>query len=156
MLVDIRKNTHSTPQTVLIYTQHPPVTRWRKLNLPLCIVLIINIITLKSPLGLAPKNNSTTTFIRFRDLITELQLYAQYSVKMRKSNKIQCSQSLTNTCHLASPYNATAKRTLRGMIQGFNGSEELKIRTMYIVIHPLMNLLLLCLLNLAVHWPSEV
>ena len=26
--------THSTPQTVLIYTHHPPVTHWRKLNLP--------------------------------------------------------------------------------------------------------------------------
>ena len=33
MLVDIMTNTHSTPQTVLIYTQHPPVTHWRKLNL---------------------------------------------------------------------------------------------------------------------------
>ena len=28
------QTTHSTPQTVLIYTQHPPVTHWRKLNLP--------------------------------------------------------------------------------------------------------------------------
>ena len=26
--------THSTPQTVLIYTQHPPVIHWQKLNLP--------------------------------------------------------------------------------------------------------------------------
>ena len=34
MLVDIMTNTHSTPQTVLIYTPHPPVTHWRKLNLP--------------------------------------------------------------------------------------------------------------------------
>ena len=34
MLVDIKTNTHSTPQTVLIYTHHPPVTHWRKLNLP--------------------------------------------------------------------------------------------------------------------------
>ena len=30
-----RKSTHSTPQTVLIYTQHQPVTHWRNLNLPL-------------------------------------------------------------------------------------------------------------------------
>ena len=45
-------------QTVLIYTQHPPVTHWRKLNLPfVLIVLIINIITLKSSLGLPPKNS---------------------------------------------------------------------------------------------------
>ena len=28
------QTTHSTPQTGLIYTQHPPVTHWRKLNLP--------------------------------------------------------------------------------------------------------------------------
>ena len=28
------QTTHSTPQTVLINTQHPPVTHWRKLNLP--------------------------------------------------------------------------------------------------------------------------
>ena len=34
MLVDITTNTHSAPpQTVLIYTEHPPVTHWRKLNL---------------------------------------------------------------------------------------------------------------------------
>ena len=46
------QTTHSTPQTVLIYTQHPRVTHWRKLNLP--FVLRLNH---KSPLGLPLKNN---------------------------------------------------------------------------------------------------
>ena len=39
--------------------------------------------TLKSPLGLLAKNDYTKPFIGFRDLITELQVYAQYSIKMR-------------------------------------------------------------------------
>ena len=47
-----------------------------------------------------------------------------------KATRFNGSQSLTNTCHLASSFNATAKRTLRGMIWGSTSSEELKIRTM--------------------------
>ena len=46
------QTTHSTPQTVPIYTQYPRVTHWRKLNLPL--VLRLNH---KSPLGLPLKIN---------------------------------------------------------------------------------------------------
>ena len=42
-----------------------------------------NIITLKSPLGLPQNNNYTKPFIDVRDLITELQVYVQYSIKMR-------------------------------------------------------------------------
>ena len=57
MLVDIMTNNTQYTSTELIYTQHPLVTHWRKLNLLLYIVLIINIITLESLLGLPPKNN---------------------------------------------------------------------------------------------------
>ena len=80
--------------------------------------------------GFAPQNNETKPFIGFWDLIKELQVYAQYNIKMRLRDTIQCSQFLTNTFHLASSFNATAKRTLRGMIWGSTSSEELKIRTM--------------------------
>ena len=41
------------------------------------------------------------------------------------------ARSLTNTCHLASSFDAKAKRTLRGMIWGSTSSEELKIRAMF-------------------------
>ena len=34
-------------------------------------------------MGLPTKNNYTKPFIGFRDLNTELQVYAQYSIKMR-------------------------------------------------------------------------
>ena len=73
-------------------------------------------------------------------------------LKCRKATRFN-AQSLTNTCHLASPFNATVKQTLRGMKRGFTSSEELKIRTMESIIHPLMNLLFAVskLLNLAVH-----
>ena len=57
MLVDIMTNNTQYTSTELIYTQHPLVTHWRKLNLLLYIILIINIITLESLLGLPPKNN---------------------------------------------------------------------------------------------------
>ena len=40
------------------------------------------------------------------------------------------SQSHTNTCHLVSSFNATAKKALKGLIWGSTSSEELKIRTM--------------------------
>ena len=52
---------------------------------------------------------------------------------------------LTASHLTVSSFNATAKQTLRGMILGSTGSEELKIRTMWSIIYPLMNLLLLCL-----------
>ena len=51
-------------------------------------------------------------------------------LKCGKGKKIQCSQTLTNTCHLASSFNATAKRTFKGLIWGTTCFEELKIRTM--------------------------
>ena len=76
-------NTHNTPQTVLIYTQHPPVTHWRKLNLPFVDRLNHQYYYPKISTGFAPKNNETKPFIPFRDKITELQVYAQYSIKMR-------------------------------------------------------------------------
>ena len=61
------------------------------------------------------------------------------------------------TCYLASSFNATAELTLRGMILGSINSEELKIRTMLSIIHPLMNLLYLAkLLNLAVYCLKSV
>ena len=37
------------------------------------------------------------------------------------------AHSLTNTCHLVSSFNATAKRTLKGLMWGSTSSEELKI-----------------------------
>ena len=39
-------------------------------------------ITLKSPLGLPQNNNQTKPFTRVWDLVTELQVYVQYSIKM--------------------------------------------------------------------------
>ena len=35
---------------------------------------------------------------------------------------------LTNTCHLASSFNATAKRTLKGLIWGSTSSEEHNVK----------------------------
>ena len=40
------------------------------------------------------------------------------------------AHSLSQIPVIDSPFNATAKRTLRGMIRGFTSSEELKIRTL--------------------------
>ena len=55
----------------------------------------------------------------FRDLITRIagvcQIQYYNAVKQQDSIGLQ---SITNTCHLASSFNATAKRTLRGMIWG--------------------------------------
>ena len=47
--------THSTPQTVLIYTHHPPVTHWRKLNLPFVHRLNHQYYYPKISTGFAPK-----------------------------------------------------------------------------------------------------
>ena len=55
VLVDIMTNTHSTPQTVLIYTQHPPVTHWRQLNLPFVHRLNHQYYYPKISTGFAPK-----------------------------------------------------------------------------------------------------
>ena len=49
------QTTHSTPQTVLIYTQHPPVTHWRKLNLPFVHRLNHQYYYPKISTGFAPK-----------------------------------------------------------------------------------------------------
>ena len=69
-----------TAQTFLIYTKQPPA----KFNMPLVHRLNHNnIITLKSPLGLPQNNNQTKPFIGVWDLVTELQVYVQYSIKMR-------------------------------------------------------------------------
>ena len=55
---DKQHTVHHKLYCTVLYTQHPPVTHRRKLNLPFFyVVWIINIITLKSPLGLPPKNN---------------------------------------------------------------------------------------------------
>ena len=84
VLVDIVTN--NTQYTTKCTNLHPTPTSGdplAKVNCLLYIVLIISLITLKSPLGLPPKNNSTKPFIGFRDLITELQVCAQYSIKMR-------------------------------------------------------------------------
>ena len=84
MLVDIVTN--NTQYTTKCTNLHPTPTSGdplAKVNILLYIVLIISLITLKSPLGLPPKNNSTKPFIGFRALIAELQVYAQYSIKMR-------------------------------------------------------------------------
>ena len=84
MLVDIVTN--NTQYTTKCTNLHPTPASGdplAKVNCLLYIVLIISLITLKSPLGLPPKNNSTKPFIGFRDLIAELQVYAQYSIEMR-------------------------------------------------------------------------
>ena len=44
-------------KTVLVYAQHPPVIHWRNLDLPFVHRLNYQYITVKSPLGLAPKTN---------------------------------------------------------------------------------------------------
>ena len=49
------QTTHSTPQTVLINTQHPPVTHWRKLNLPFVHRLNHQYYYPKISTGFAPK-----------------------------------------------------------------------------------------------------
>ena len=96
------------------------------------IVLIINIITLKSPLSLPKKNNQTKPFIGFRDLITEIYRCMPSTVlKCGKATRFNphC-ESLTNTCHLASSLYTTAQRTFKGLIWGSTSSEEVKIPTM--------------------------
>ena len=61
---------------------HPTTTG--KIILASCYLLNHkNIITLKSPLGLPQNNNQTKPFIGVWDLVTELQVYVQYSIKMR-------------------------------------------------------------------------
>ena len=59
-----------------------PVTYGRNLNsCVLYIVLIINIFTLKSPLGVPQKIVKRNLLLGFN--YRELQVYAQYSIKMR-------------------------------------------------------------------------
>ena len=83
---------NNTQYTTNCTNLHPTPTRdplaILKLTYLLYIVLIINIITLKSPLGMPPttpktKKNETKSYSGFRDLIAELQVYAQYSIEMR-------------------------------------------------------------------------
>ena len=74
--------TNNTQYTTNCTYLHPTLTGVIQTCL-LYIVLIINTITLKLPLGLPKNNNYTKPLIAFRNLITELQVYAQYSIKMR-------------------------------------------------------------------------
>ena len=75
MLVDIVTN--NTQYTTNCTNLHPTPTSDPRAK-------VKPVPTLKSPLGqLPPKNNYNETFIGFRDLITELQEYAQCSIKMR-------------------------------------------------------------------------
>ena len=64
-----------------------------------------NIITVKSPLGLPQKNNQTKPFIGVWDLVTELQ--ARTVLKCVKATRLS-AQSVTNTRHLSSSFNATS------------------------------------------------
>ena len=84
-LVDIMTN--NTQYSANCTNLHPTLTSdplAKVKPVPLYIVLIINIITLKSPLGqLPPKIIKRNLFIGFRDLITELQVYTQCSIKVR-------------------------------------------------------------------------
>ena len=57
-------------------------------------------------------------------------MYAQYSILKNTVKQQDLVLTVSQTWHLASSYNATAKRTLEGLIWGSTRFEELKIRTM--------------------------
>ena len=61
---------------------------------------------------------------------------------------------LSNTCHLVSPFNATAKRTLKGLIWGSTTSEEHNVKYHTSFDEP--PIAVSKLFNLAEHWPSKV
>ena len=71
MLVDIVTNNTQYPTECTNLHPTPTSDPVAKVNCLLYIVLM------------PPKNNSTIPFIGFRNLIAELQVYAQYSIKMR-------------------------------------------------------------------------
>ena len=84
MLVDIVTN--NTLYTTNCTNLHPTPTsdpRAKVKPVPLYIVLTQYYYPKISPGAVAPKKELNETFIGFRDLITELQEYAQCSIKMR-------------------------------------------------------------------------
>ena len=68
------------------------------------------------------------------------------------------SQSHTNTCHLVSSFNATAKQALKGLIWGSTSSEELKTKhnVKYNTSFDEPTIAVSKFFNLAAHWPSKV
>ena len=88
-----------------------------------------NIITLKSPLVSPQNNNQTKPFIGVWDLVTELQVYVQYSIIAVKQQDSVLSLSQIPVIYLIIS-TLPGRRTLKALIWGSTSSEERKVRTM--------------------------